>query len=120
MVFLPLVCLVIGLLSLEVGQVKSVDDCVEMATLDCYGEHEEAGEWLTCFEEVLGGVKAVTILGEVVKLKGLDLDGNTVVAVCESDENRIKVTLDSIQIPNLTKTQKLWLKAWQKWRSENA
>ena len=97
----------------EISDVKTAEDCFEIATVDCSNDEEAAVGWLTCLQDVFEGVRTASILGETVRLKGLDLDGNCIVAVCESDENRIKVTLDSIQIPKLTKIQKLWLKAYQ-------
>lgn len=67
---------------MEFDQVKIVDDCIETATLDAYGEDEQASGWLACLEEIFADVKEVRLLGEPVKMKGLDLAEHQVVAVC--------------------------------------
>lgn len=92
---------------------RTVEECCEMATVDCYDEYEQASGWLTCISEVLDSIKQVKVAGEAIRLKGFDLAGETtVVAVCEKNKKKIKVTLDSIELINPTPAQALWLRAW--------
>jgi hypothetical protein len=95
--------------------VETIEDCRECATLDAYGEEEQATGWLTCLEEILGDVKKVKILGAAATLKGFDLRNCEVVAICAKGEKTVKVSLDSIEWPTLSPTQELWLQAWAKW-----
>jgi len=98
--------------------VKTIEECVEEATMDTYGDWEQASGWLTCIEEIFGNVREVKVMGETVNLKGFDLDGTSVVAVCKKGKMKIRTTLDSIEIIKPTRAQKLWLKAWIKWRAD--
>jgi len=98
--------------------VKTIEECVEIATMDTYEDWEQASGWLTCIEEIFGNVREVKVMGEIVSLKGFDLDGTSVVAVCKKMKMKTKITLDSIEIIKPTKAQKLWLEAWTKWQAD--
>lgn len=96
---------------------KTVKECIETATVDAYGEYEQATGWLTCLEEVFLDVKEVKIFSEVVNLSGFDLDDTNIVAICSKGDDEIRVTLDSLKLIKPSRAQKLWLKAWKSWRS---
>ncbi len=49
-----------------------------------------------------------------VALVGFDLRHQVVVAVCQQGKRRVRVTLDSIEFPELTPVEQPWLKAWQR------
>lgn len=96
--------------------VETIEECREMATIDCCDEYEQASGWLNTLLDVFCEVKKVKIFGEEVKFKGLDLVNEfTIVAVIEKKKKEAKVTLDSLEFINLTKAQKLWLEAWSDW-----
>jgi len=100
----------------EMKRCKSVDDCVDVATMDAYGEYEEATGWQTCFETLFEDVKQVKVLGEDVTLEGFDLINElSVVAVCRRKNKKAKVAPESVEFPKMTKMQILWMKAWKEW-----
>ncbi|MCX4030234.1 hypothetical protein H0A36_26485 [Endozoicomonas sp. SM1973] len=88
-----------------------------MATCDAYGEDEQISGWLVCFEDVFKDVEEIEVLGEVVQLTGFDIVGTTVVAVCTKSKKKARVTIDSILPLGVTRTQKLWLRAWKSWQN---
>jgi hypothetical protein len=95
---------------------ETIEECTEMATVDCNGEDEEAYGWLNALNDVFSDVKQVKVAGEVVKFKNFDMVNDTaVVAICEKNKKKIKVTLDSLELINPTKAQELWLEAWLDW-----
>jgi hypothetical protein len=97
----------------EMQQCKSVDDCIECALVDAYGDDEQAGAWLTCIEEMFGRFKQVKVMGHQVDLKDFDLSNNTVVAVCRQGKKKARVALESVEFPQLTPIEARWLKAWK-------
>ncbi len=100
----------------EMENCKTVKECIEVATLDAYGEEEQASAWWTCIEEMFGEFKTAIVLGEEVKLKKFDLsDSGTILAVCTKGKTSAKIALESLDFPNLNAKQKLWLKAWKEW-----
>ena len=99
----------------ELEDAKTIEDCEEMATIDCHDDEESASGWLTCIEEIFAGLNNVILFGETLKLDGFTLSKNSVVAICKKGKEKIKVTLDSLKSKEFTDAQKLWLKAWSKW-----
>ena len=101
---------------MECHQVNNIDECIELATCDAYGEAEQAAAWLECMDEVFQGVTEVKVFGEVVRFVGFDIEGIGLVAICAKGRHRARVTLDSISPQRATPAQKLWLRAWKAWQ----
>jgi len=102
----------------EMRQCKSVRACIDLALTDAYGEDEEAVAWLTCIETMFGRFKQVKLLGEDLTLAGFDLNRHAVTAVCRKGSRKVRATLDSIEFPELTPTDQLWLHAWNKYSAD--
>lgn len=100
----------------EFNNVKTIEDCEEVATVDCKDEEECISGWFTCLEEVFVGVEKVKLFGEEINFKGFDFSGKDIVGICQKGKEKIKIGLDSIKFINLIKFQELWLKAWLKCR----
>jgi hypothetical protein len=104
----------------EMHQCKSVRACIELALTDAYGPDEQAGAWLTCIETMFGRFRQVKLMNDEVVLTGFDLSDHTVVAVCKRGDRKARVTLGSIQFPQLTSVEELWLRAWKRFSPGNA
>jgi hypothetical protein len=98
----------------EMRRCKSMKACIDLALTNAYGADEQAVAWLTCIEEMFGRFKQVELLGNEVTLVGFDLSNQTVVAVCRQHKRKVRVTMDSIEFPELTPVEALWLKAWKR------
>ena len=97
----------------EMRQCKSVQACIDLALTDAYGEDEQAVAWLTCIEELFSRFKHVKVMGSEVTLVGFDLSDYTVVAVCRQGKRKARITLDSVEFPDITPVEQRWLKAWK-------
>lgn len=104
----------------EMRQCKSVQACIDLALTDAYGEDEQAVAWLTCIEEMFSRFKQVKLLGNDVALVGFDLSNHAVVALCRQGKRNARVTLDSVEFPELTPVESLWLRAWKQFAAETA
>lgn len=102
----------------EMRQCRSVKVCIDLALTDAYGEDEQAVAWLTCIEEMFGRFKQVKLLEEDVALVGFDLNRHAVIAVCRKGKRKVRATLDSIEFPDLTPVERLWLQAWKKYSAQ--
>ncbi len=97
----------------QMEQCKTVDECIDVATTDAYGDYEQIESWRTCIEEMFGGIKTVRALDQQVKLERFEIINDfCLVAVCRKGKRLARVALISIEFPKLTRVQKLWLKAW--------
>lgn len=101
----------------EMCQCKSVSACVDLALTDAYGEDEQAAAWLTCIEAMFSRFKQVKLMGSDVTLVGFDLRDHTVVAECRQGKHKARVTLDSVEFPELTPVEQRWLQAWKRFSS---
>jgi hypothetical protein len=100
----------------EMTRCKTVEDCFEVATLDAYGEEEQAVGWLTCIQEMSDRFERVNVLGQEVDLEGFDLaNDRAVVAICRKGKSKTRIALESVDFSKLSKGESLWLKAWKKW-----
>ena len=103
----------------EMQQCKSVKDCIELASVDAYGDEELAGAWLTCIEEMFGRFDRVKVMGQDVALVGFDLaNGMAVVAECRQGKRTAKIALESVEFPSLTPIEARWLQAWKRFSQE--
>ena len=98
----------------EMRQCKSVQACIELALTDAYGPDEHAVAWLTCIEVMFSRFKQVKVMGDEVQLVGFDLNDETIVAVCRQGKRKARVSLDSVEFPELTPVETRWLKAWKR------
>jgi hypothetical protein len=98
----------------EMRQCKSVQACIDLALTDAYGEDEQAVAWLTCIEEMFSRFKQVKLMGNDVALVGFDLSNHAVVAVCQQGKRKARVTLESVEFPELTAAEARWLQAWKR------
>ena len=93
--------------------VKTIEDCIEIATMDTYDEYEAIEGWLTCLEDIFENIKQVEIFDKIAKFIGFEIEKNTNLLVkIESDNKIAKVSIDSIKFINQSSIQKLWIKAW--------
>lgn len=70
------------------------------ATLDCYGESEEATGFLTALDENLSVPFKATILGIEVIVEKLDMDSrDNIVAVCRTNHGKQAVRLVDLSLP---------------------
>ncbi|MBF0300250.1 MAG: hypothetical protein HQK51_16125 [Oligoflexia bacterium] len=97
----------------EWKKARTTKQCAEMATVDAYNEDEVAAGWHACLGgDILESVEQVKVWDEPVTLEGIDLYENSVVAICNKNKSKIKVSLDSIELIKPTKVQRLWIKAY--------
>jgi hypothetical protein len=93
-------------------------EIVEEATVDAYGEEEEAGGWLTMIDENVGFPFDVEILGVNVAVVGVDItDACELVALCRRGKSRLKVSLLELPLPSPPPEGAEWIEAFQRWRT---
>lgn len=99
----------------EMLECRSIDECIELALMDAYGEEEQAVAWLTCIEEMFGRFEQVDVMGRRVTLAGFDLaHGSVVVAICKEGRKSTRVAIESVKFHGMTPIESRWLKSWKK------
>jgi len=78
-----------------------LDDLVEEAITDAYGDEEQVSGFYTMLENDLGLPFETEILGVKVIVDGIDFtdDGNDIVAVCRKGKTRQRVSIRELPLP---------------------
>ena len=98
--------------------VRSVKDCIKLATLDTYSQHEEINGWCHCLNDIFPDKQEVKLLGEWIYLHGFDTTTeDSLVAVLKKGKYKALVTVSSLEFPKANKIQKLWIKSYLKHQS---
>ena len=89
---------------------------IEEATMDAYGESEQATGWYTMLEEHLALPFDTTVLGVLVKVVRLDVRGdNDIVAICTRGRKRQSVSILDLPLPSPKPEGAVWIEAYRQW-----
>jgi hypothetical protein len=93
-----------------------IAEMVEQATVDAYGDAEQATGWYTMFEEHLGLPFETKVLGVTVTVKRIDLrDDDRIVAICIRGRAKEVVDLAEVPLPSPRPDGAEWIGAYRAW-----
>lgn len=95
---------------------RRLDVLIEEATVDAYGESEQATAFLTVLEEYLALPFGATVAGEAVIVEKVDLRGaDELIVVCRRRGKREKVRLLDVELPVPRPKGAEWVAAYHRW-----
>ena len=95
-----------------------VAEMIEEATVDAYGECEQATGWFTVLGNNLDVPFDTKVLGVRVTVKRLELrDDNSIVAVCARGAARQRVGIVDLPLPSPKPEGAKWIEAYRRWAS---
>jgi hypothetical protein len=93
-----------------------LDALIEEATVDAYGESEQATAFLTALEEYLPLPFGAIVLGEAVVVEKIDLSGaDELIAICRRGGKRQRVRLLDLELPVPRPKGAEWVAAYHRW-----
>jgi hypothetical protein len=93
-----------------------LDALIEEATVEAYGESEQATAFLTVLEEHLALPFRATVLDEAVVVEKIDLSGaDELLAICRRGGKRQKVRLLDLELPVPRPKGAEWVAAYHRW-----
>ena len=93
-----------------------LDQMIEEATVDAYGESEQTGGFLTLLEERLQLPFNTEVLGTQVTVERVDLtDDGQVVAVCSRGKLRQRIPILDLTLPDPPPKGAEWIEAFRRW-----
>ncbi len=96
---------------------KRLDELVKEATIDAYGDSEQASGFYTMIEDNLRLPFETEILGVAVTVEGIDFSGDDqLVAVCRKGNKRQKISLTDLPLPSPPPEGAEWIAAYCHWR----
>jgi hypothetical protein len=95
---------------------QRINELVEQAIVDAYGEAEHRTGFFTMLAENLGLPFTTKILGVSVTVERVDLtDADEVVAICRSGRNRQKIPILNPPLPMTPPEGAEWIEAYRHW-----
>jgi hypothetical protein len=95
---------------------RRLDQLVDEAIIDAYGESEQRVGLLTMLEENLACPFMTEILGTPVRVEGVDLnDADEIVAFCRRGRQRQKIPILDLPLPSPPPMGWEWIEAYRHW-----
>jgi hypothetical protein len=99
------------------NNVKRLEAMAEEATVDAYGESEQACGWTCMFEDHVAIPFGTTVLGEAVTVEAIEQRGDTrIVAICKRGRLRQAIDILELPLPSPPPTGAEWIEAYRHWR----
>jgi hypothetical protein len=93
-----------------------LDELIEEAIVDAYGESEQIGGFYTMLEDHLAVPFAIDMLGVEVTVKRVDLTRDDhIVAVCEHGTSRQRIPILDVPHPDPQPAGWEWVEAHRRW-----
>jgi hypothetical protein len=91
-------------------------EMIEEATVDAYGESEQATGWFTMFEQHFQLPFETKVLGVGVIVASMELrDGGQIIAICTRGQDRQAISLVDLPLPSPKPAGSEWIEAYRCW-----
>jgi hypothetical protein len=95
-----------------------LDDLVEEALVDAYGESEQVTGFYTMMENDLCLPFETEVLGQTVMVEGIDItEDDQLVAVCRKGKTKQRISLSELLLPSPLPQGAKWIVAYRYWRT---
>ena len=95
-----------------------LDELVEEALVDAYGESEQVTGFYTMMENDLRLPFETEILGMTVIVEGIDItEDDQLVAVCLKDKTKQRISLSELPLPSPLPKGSEWIAAYRYWQT---
>jgi hypothetical protein len=95
---------------------RRLNDLVEEAIIDAYGDSEQRVALLTMMEEHLAIPFTTQILGTPVRVERVDMnEGDEIVAICRRGQQRQKIPILDLPLPSPPPPGWEWIEAYRHW-----
>jgi hypothetical protein len=95
-----------------------LDELIEEALVDAYGESEQVTGFYTMMENDLRLPFETQVLGLTVSVESIDItDDDQLVAVCRNGKARQRISLSELPLPSPLPEGAQWIVAYRYWRT---
>lgn len=96
-----------------------LEELVEEATADAYGESEQAVGFYTIMEDNLA-LPSTNVLGVEVTVERIDMtDADEIVAVCKRGAKRQTISILDLPLPSPPSAGAEWIETYRHWRKDS-
>jgi len=94
-----------------------LEEMIEEATTDAYGESERTTGWFTAIDEHLAVPFEATVLGVVVTVERVNLDrSDQIVVILKRGRGRQALPILDLPLPSPPPAGAEWVEAYRRWR----
>jgi hypothetical protein len=94
----------------------ALDALIEEATIDAYGESEQATGFCTMLDEHVAVPFDISLLGSTVTVERIEMTENDrIVAICRRGRLRQTISLLDLPIPTPPPSGAEWIEAYRRW-----
>jgi Calcium binding len=95
---------------------RRLDELVDEAIMDAYGESEQRVGLLCMLQEHLAVPFSTEVLGTLVRVERVDLnDADAIVATCRRGQQRQKIPILDLPLPSPPPAGWEWIEAYRHW-----
>ena len=95
---------------------QQIAEMIEEATVDAYGDVEQAGGWHVMISDNLELPFATEVLGVEVQVVEIDVTSrNEIVAVCRRGQKTVRLPLLDLELPDPPPEGFGWIEAYRQW-----
>ncbi|HEY7300919.1 MAG TPA: calcium-binding protein [Xanthobacteraceae bacterium] len=100
-----------------IASTRQLDKLIEEATVDAYGEEEQATGFFTMIDENLALPFRTRVLGIEVSVVGVEMDNDgRIKAVCENAGKQQRIDIIDLPLPSPSSSGAEWIAAYRRWR----
>ena len=93
-----------------------LDELIEQATVDAYGDHEQFTAFLTVIEDEVAFPFRTQVLGAEVTVERVDQNrAGGIVAICARGDHRQVMALVDLPLPDPPPKGAQWIAAYRRW-----
>jgi hypothetical protein len=92
-----------------------LDELVEQAVVDAYGDDEQMTGFYTMIEDNLALPFTTTVLGVEANVEGVDLTDSGIVAICSRGAHRQAIPILDLPLPVPPPPGSEWIAAYRHW-----
>lgn len=95
---------------------RQLEELIEGAIVDAYGESEQRVGFLTMLEDKLAFPFEIEILGAPAIVEGVGLnDAEDIVAICRRDKHKQMIPILNLPLPSPRPVGWEWIEAYRRW-----
>ena len=96
---------------------RRLESMAEEATVDAYGEAEQAGGFFTMIEEHLRVPFSTTVLGVEVVVTRVDMtEADEIVVICQQGRDKQRISILELPLPSPPPEGAEWIAAYRYWQ----
>lgn len=98
---------------------NDLDELIDEAIIDCYGDYEEATGFAATFDNELQFPFKAKVVGENVDVLGIEIIQEQILVKCRKKNKIYYIDILDLEYNKTDVTGNKWIEAYRKWKGRN-